>query len=158
MGVCGSCCLSVFAFYEGCSEQALVVQQLSPAVSVPQQPRYCCCPQFVNVLGLGFAIMKFSCISKWFSIPFGSGNGYSQLGEVHFNPYKTRAVSVQVAVVLLLDPPGTNPWACKMLGVPLAVGQRGAQRYPLLLCVPAFSLLQKGAVLCLQPLPSDVYR
>lgn len=45
-----------------------------------------------------------------------------------------------------------------MLGVPLAVGQRGAQRYPLLLCIPAFSLLQKGAVLCLQPLPSDVYR
>lgn len=76
-------------------------------------------------MGLGFAITKFCCISKRFSIPIGSGNGYSQLDEVHFNAYKTGAVFVRVVVVLLLDPPGTNPGACKMLGVPLAVGQRG---------------------------------
>lgn len=45
--------------------------------------------------------MKYCCISKWFAIPFGSGNRYSQLGEVHFNPHKTRAGFVQVVVVLL---------------------------------------------------------
>lgn len=45
--------------------------------------------------------MKFCCISEWFSIPFGSGNGCSQLGEVHFNSYKTRAEFVQVPVVPL---------------------------------------------------------
>lgn len=58
-------------------------------------------PYFLEVLGLGFEIMKYCCISEWFSIPFGSGSGYSQLGEVHFNPHKTRAGFVQVVIVLL---------------------------------------------------------